>query len=72
MGKKKGKPINKNLSILWKRIFAGILLFVPFYITYHIIRILFLYIDGLSQPIVGPILGHHVRGVGFLLTFFLI
>ena len=72
MGKKKAKPIDKNLSVLWKRIFAGILLFVPFYITYHIIRILFLYIDGLSQPIVGPILGHHVRGVGFILTFFLL
>ena len=72
MGKKKGKTAGNVFSLLWKRIFAGVLLFVPFYITYHIIRMLFLYIDGLSQPIVSPILGHRVRGVGFLLTFLLL
>jgi len=72
MGKKKVKTFSKILSPLWKRIFAGILLFVPFYITYHIIRVLFLYIDGLSQPVVKPLLGHRARGVGFILTFFIL
>ena len=72
MAKKKEKLFSKILNLLWKRVFAGILLFVPFYITYHIIRMLFLYIDSLSQPIVSPILGHRMRGVGFILTFFLL
>ncbi len=69
MKKEKGKRLKEFFSILWKRVVAGALFLVPFYITYHITRALFLYIDGLSQPVVRPLLGHRVRGIGFLLTF---
>lgn len=72
LGKKKRSAVGRTLGLLWKRVFAGILLFIPFYITYHIIRVLFLYIDGLSQPVIRPLLGHRVRGVGFILTFFIL
>lgn len=69
MEKRKIGRVRRGIGLVWRRIIAGILLSIPFYITYHVVRILFLYIDGLSQPIVRRFLGHRVRGIGFLLTF---
>ncbi|MBI4437015.1 MAG: DUF502 domain-containing protein [Candidatus Omnitrophica bacterium] len=69
MKRKKKGILREVFGLLWRRIFAGMLVVVPFYVTYHVVRVLFLYIDGLSQPIIRPLVGHRVRGVGFLLTF---
>lgn len=70
---KRKKGLTKTaLGLLWKRVFAGIFFVVPFYVTYHVVRILFLYIDGLSQPIIRQVVGHRVRGIGFVLTFFVL
>ncbi len=70
--KKKDGVLRHMFNHLWKTIVAGVLVVVPFYATYHIIRFLFLYIDGLSQPVVKSIVGHRVGGVGFVLTFLLL
>lgn len=72
MRRKKAKGVGRIFSLLWKRVLAGMLMVVPFYVTYHVVRILFLYIDGLSQPVIRTVIGHRLRGVGFLLTFLLL
>jgi uncharacterized membrane protein len=48
------------------------LIVVPFYITYQIVRVLFFYIDGLSQPVIRAWLGYRISGVGFILTLILL
>ena len=72
MKRKKENLIGKIFNLLWKRIVAGILVVVPFYITYHIIRIIFFYLDGLSQPVAQRLVGARIEGVGFILTFLLL
>ncbi|MFH1858345.1 MAG: DUF502 domain-containing protein [Candidatus Omnitrophota bacterium] len=72
MKKRKNGFLKRILNLLWKRVVAGILVVVPFYITYHVIRIIFFYLDGLSQPIAQQLIGTRVEGVGFVLTFLLL
>lgn len=70
--KREGARSGSLWKNILKKIFAGMLMVVPFYVTYHVIRILFLYIDGLSQPVIRAWIGSRLRGVGFVLTLILL
>jgi len=72
MEKEKHPTVRGILNHLGKGVIAGLLVMIPFYITYHIIRFLFLYIDGISQPIIKSAVGYRIEGVGFFLTLLLL
>ena len=52
--------------------FAGVLITVPLALTVWILVQIFNWIDGFLQPVVKPIFGHEIPGLGFGITVVLV
>jgi len=66
------KPFSELRKKARTSFIAGLLLIVPIAAAVLILRWLFLYIDGILQPIAKSLLGYTVPGLGFAITVALI
>jgi uncharacterized membrane protein len=64
--------VSKFMSALRKHFVSGLLVTVPLIITYLVLRLLFVTIDGLLNPVVYRLLGYYIPGLGILITLLLI
>lgn len=64
--------VSKFASALRKHFVSGLLVTVPLIITYLVLRLLFVSIDGLLNPIVHGLLGYNIPGLGVLVTLLLV
>lgn len=62
-----------SISSIIKRYFlSGVLVVVPLILTYLVLRLLFLAVDGVLQPVIHQALGYYIPGLGLLTTILLI
>ncbi len=64
--------LHKIINILKRHFLSGVIVVVPFILTYIVIRFLFDTIDGLLQPLIFHLLGYSVPGLGLVTTVLLI
>lgn len=63
----------KNLnSWLKKTLLTGLILVLPLAVSLWIVYLIFKKVDGIFRPIMDKLLGYHIPGLGFILTFILI
>jgi uncharacterized membrane protein len=55
-------------SIVRRQFFAGLAILVPIILTTKALWWLFVFLDGLAQPLASALFGHSIRGLGFVLT----
>jgi len=55
-----------------KILITGIILILPLAVSIYIVLLIFRKVDGIFSPIIDKILGYHIPGLGFILTFILI
>jgi len=55
-----------------RRFIAGIFVLIPLIITFYILWLFFIFIDGLLEPLYFKILGYHAPGLGFISAIVLI
>lgn len=51
---------------------AGILALIPVALTYYFIRLFIRFFDNMVQPLLTPLVGFHIPGLGLLVSLFLI
>jgi uncharacterized membrane protein len=57
----------------FRRVFvAGLLVTLPAAVTAYVLWVMFSYLDGLLQPVIGRLLGFSIPGVGFLILISMI
>jgi uncharacterized membrane protein len=54
--------------LLRSKFVAGLVVLVPILITVQALRWLFVFVDGLAQPLAEAVLGRPIPGIGFLTT----
>ena len=54
--------------LLRSKFVAGLIVLVPIVITVQALRWLFVFVDGLAQPLAEAVLGRPIPGIGFLTT----
>lgn len=59
-------------SWIKRTIITGVILILPLAVSIWIVGIIFRKMDGIFRPIIEKILGYHIPGLGFILTFLLI
>jgi uncharacterized membrane protein len=64
--------VSKFASALRKHFVSGLLVTVPLIITYLVLRLLFVTVDGLLNPAVYRLLGYYIPGLGVVVTLLLI
>lgn len=64
--------VSKFASALRKHFVSGLLVTVPLIITYIVLRLLFVTIDGFLNPVVYRLFGYYVPGLGVVVTVLLI
>ncbi len=64
--------VSKFMSALRKHFVSGLVVTVPLIITYLVLRLLFVTIDGLLNPVVYRLLGYYIPGLGILITLLLV
>jgi len=59
----------RRLSVVLRRLFfGGLAILVPIVLTSQALWWLFVFLDGLAEPLATALLGQPVRGLGFVLT----
>jgi uncharacterized membrane protein len=61
--------IGRHISI---RIIGGILITVPLVLTFWVLKLLFLWLDGFLSPVINDFSGIEIPGLGFILLFVLL
>jgi len=64
--------LHKILNILKRHFLSGVIVVVPFILTYIVIKFLFESVDGLLQPLILKLFGYSVPGLGLVTTILLI
>ncbi|HOP05979.1 MAG TPA: DUF502 domain-containing protein [candidate division Zixibacteria bacterium] len=65
--------VASSISSIIKRYFlSGVLVVVPLILTYLVLRLLFLAVDGVLQPFLHQVLGYYIPGLGLLTTLLVI
>src|SRR5262245_27077853 len=54
--------------VLRSKFVAGLVVLVPIVITVQALRWLFVFVDGMAQPLAEAVLGRPIPGIGFLTT----
>ena len=64
--------LHKILAILKRDFFSGVIVVVPFILTYIVIKFLFETIDNILQPLIIHLLGYWLPGLGLITTLLII
>lgn len=65
---KSTRPDRRFARLLRNKFVAGLIVLVPIVITVQALRWLFVFVDGLAQPLAEAVIGRPVPGIGFLTT----
>lgn len=63
---------NRIIGSLRRHFLRGVLIVVPLILTYIVLRFLFQTVDGVLQPLIVRLLGHHIPGLGIFTTVLII
>jgi len=64
--------LNETAAILKKYFISGVLVVVPFILTYIVLKFLFETVDGILQPFIHHLLGYYIPGLGIFSTLLII
>ena len=64
--------LNETVAIIKKYFISGVLVVVPFILTYIVLKFLFETVDGILQPFIHHLLGYYIPGLGIFSTLLII
>ena len=64
--------LNKILNTIKRHFISGVIVVVPFILTYIVMKFLFETIDGLLQPLITYLFGYSLPGLGLVTTILII
>ena len=66
------RRVSTGFEIVRRHFISGVLVVVPFVLTFLVLRILFRTVDGILQPALQQLLGYYHPGMGVLTLILLI
>lgn len=64
--------VHKILNVLKRHFVSGVIVVVPFILTYIVIKFLFETVDGILQPLINHLFGYSLPGLGLVTTVLII
>ena len=64
--------VNTVFDVIKRHFISGVLVVVPFILTFIVLRFLFEAVDGILQPVLHGLLGYYRAGLGVLTTLLII